>query len=210
MNLRNIIQTNNIKDDIYNGLTEKQFLYKISHNKSNKSIDDKININAFRKNKGVVKGFVSKRLNSAQPTQIKGLGLPTLNKKKTPKGVTIELEYDNSGNMKTTKLFTTNEDNLVEEIINGTNNYLIYNSGNNIGINNNKEQSRARSSIYRESDTEGSIFGNTFAKIKKKKIDKEPPIRYFENKPRIFDDKLLLQLQLDKRNQFLKLKQMME
>ena len=207
-----IIQTNNIKDDIYNGLTEKQFLYKISHNKSNKSIDDKININAFRKNKGVVKGFVSKRLNSAQPIQFKGLGLPTLNKKKTPKGVTIELEYDNSGNMKTTKLFTTNEDNLVEEIINGTNNYLIYNSGNNIGIdkNNNKTQSRARSSIYRESDTEGSIFGNTFTKIKKKNINIEPPIRYFENKPRIFDDKLLLQLQLDKRNQFLKLKQLME
>ncbi len=84
-----IIQTNNIHDDIYNGLTEKQFLYKISHNKSNKSINDKISINAFRKNKGFVKGFVSKRLNSAHPLQ--NLGFPSLNKKtRGSQGVTIE------------------------------------------------------------------------------------------------------------------------
>ena len=33
-----IINTNNIHDNIYNGLTVRQFLYKISHNKSNKNI----------------------------------------------------------------------------------------------------------------------------------------------------------------------------
>ena len=206
-----IIQTNNIHDDIYNGLTEKQFLYKISHNKSNKSIDDKININAFRRNKGFVKGFVSRRLNSSRPIPKMGLGIPSLNTKKEPKGVTIELEYDNKGNMKTKKLFTTNENNYVEEIINGTNNYLIYNGGNNIGVGTNKSktQSRAKSS-YRESESDDTIFGNPFKKVKTKNKDIEPPLKVFENKPRIFDDKLLLQLQLDKKNQFLRLKQIME
>ena len=37
-----IIQTNNEKDNLYNGLTERQFLYKISHNKSNKNINEKV------------------------------------------------------------------------------------------------------------------------------------------------------------------------
>ena len=207
-----IIQTNNIHDDMYNGLTEKQFLYKISHNKSNKSINDKISINAFRKNKGFVKGFVSKRLNSAHPLQ--NLGLPSLNKKTSgPQGVTIELEYDDIGNMKTKKMFTTNEHNYKEEIINGNNNYLIYNGVNTIDTsknnNINKNQSRAKSSSYRESETLDLIFGNPFKK-NNNNDNVGPTIRHFQNKPRIFDDKLLLQFQLDKKNQFLKLKQIME
>ncbi len=208
-----IIQTNNIHDDVYNGLTEKQFLYKISHNKSNKNINEKININAFRKNKGFVKGFVSKRLNSAQPSQ--NLGLPSLNKKMSgPHGITIELEYDNIGNMKTKKMFTTNEHNYQEEIINGyNNNYLIYNGGNNFNThsNKNRNQNRAKSSNFREYENEDLIFGNPFRKNKNNNNDDlSPPIRVFESKPRIFDDKLLLQFQLDKKNQFLKLKNIME
>ena len=213
-NKNEIIQTNNIHDDVYNGLTEKQFLYKISHNKLNKNIDEKININAFRKNKGFVKGFVSKRLKSALPSQ-PNLASLTLNKKVSgPKGVTIELEYDNTGNMRTKKLFTTSGNNLLEEIINGKNNYLIYNGGNKSSDSNKiKFQSRAKSSSNRDSETENSIFGKPFKNIEKnnkKKENLEPPIKYFENKPRIFDDKLLLQFQLDKKNNFLKLKQIME
>ena len=213
-NKNEIIQTNNIHDDVYNGLTEKQFLYKISHNKLNKNIEEKININAFRKNKGFVKGFVSKRLKSALPSQ-PNLASLTLNKKVSgPKGVTIELEYDNTGNMRTKKLFTTSGNNLLEEIINGKNNYLIYNGGNKSSDSNKiKFQSRAKSSSNKDSETENSIFGKPFKNIEKnnkKKENLEPPIKYFENKPRIFDDKLLLQFQLDKKNNFLKLKQIME
>ena len=212
-NKNEIIQTNNIHDDVYNGLTEKQFLYKISHNKSNKNIEEKVNINAFRKNKGFVKGFVSKRLKSARPAP--NLETLTLNKKVSgPKGVTIELEYDNTGNMRTKKLFTTSGNNLLEEIINGKNNYLIYNGGNkSIDSSKNKFQSRAKSSTNRDSESENSIFGKPFKNIEKsnkKKDDLSPPIKYFENRTRIFDDKLLLQFQLDKRNNFLKLKQIME
>jgi hypothetical protein len=207
-----IIQTNNIHDDVYNGLTEKQFLYKISHNKSNKSINEKININAFRKNKGFVKGFVSKRLKSAHPIQT--LGLPSLNKKTTgPQGITIELEYDDIGNMKTKKMYTTNEHNYQEEILNGySNNFLIYNGGNNIDTHSNKNrtQTRARSSSYKESETEDFIFGNPFKKNKNNNDNLSPPLRVFESKPRIFDDKLLLQFKLDKKNQFLRLKNIME
>ena len=206
-NKNEVIQTNNIHDDVYNGLTEKQFLYKISHNKMNKNIEEKININAFRKNKGVVKGFISKRLNSARPLQI--LSPLTLNMKKEPKDVTIELEYDNFGNMQTKNIITTYNNNLKEDLINRKNNYLIYN-----GLNNNISKNRNKSSSYRDSnETEDGIFGSpfrNFEKNKNKKKNIEPPIREFQNKPRIFDDKLLLQFQLDKKNKFLKLKKLME
>ena len=205
------IQSNNNLYDIYDGLTEKQFLYKISHNKSNKNIDEKININAFRKNKGVVKGFVSKRLQSARPLQ--NFDYLTFNKKKSePKDITIELEYDNNGNLKTKKIFSTNANNLKEEIINGTNNYLIYNLGNNLDTDQTSNKRRTKSSGYRETETEDTIFGNPFKKGEEinKKNALYPPLRYFENKPRIFDDKLLLQFQLDKKNHFLQLKKLME
>ena len=83
-------------------------------------------------------------------------------------------------------------------------------------MNNNisKNRNRNKSSIYRESsETEDEIFGiafRNFGKNKNKKKIIEPPIREFQNKPRIFDDKLLLQFQLDKKNNFLKLKKLME
>ena len=204
-NRNQVIETNNIYD-IYNGLTEKQFLYKISHNKSNKSIDEKVNVNAFRKNKGFVKGYVSKRVNSARPPQ--NFGLLTLNTKKEPKDVTIELEYDNFGNVQAKNIITTYDNNLKEDLLNGNNNYLIYNGFNNISKNRNK------SSSFRDiSETEDGIFGNAFKnfeKNKNKKRNAEPPLRVFQNKPRIFDDKLMLQFQLDKKNNFLRLKQLME
>ena len=197
-----IIQTNNIHDE-YNGLTEKQFLYKISHNQSNKSIDEKIKMNAFRKNKGFVKGYVNKRVSSARP--LVNLGMPILNKKvKGPEGVTIELEYDEVGNMKTKKIFATNQNNK-EDILSGNNNYLVYN-----GLNNTENKSNIPSrskSAYKENEIRNNIFGNTFKNIKN---INEPSLKYFENKPRIFDDTLLLQFQLDKKNQFLRLKQIME
>ena len=173
----------------------------------NKNIEEKININAFRKNKGFIKGFISKRLNSALPLQI--LGPLTLNLKKEPKDVTIELEYDNFGNMQTKNIITTYKNNLKEDLINRKNNYLIYN-----GLNNNISKNRNKSSSYRDSnETEDGIFGIPFRNFKKNKNKKkniEPPIREFQNKPRIFDDKLLLQFQLDKKNNFLKLKKLME
>lgn len=205
-----IIQSSNNLYDIYDGLTEKQFLYKISHNRTNKNIDEKISINAFRKNKGIVKGFVSKRLQSARPIQ--KFDMVTFNKKKSePKDITIELEYDNSGNLKTKKIYSTNVNNLKEEIINGNNNYLIYNLENNLDTDQTSNKRRANSSGYRETKTEDLIFGNPFKNFgSNKKNNLYPPLKYFQNKPRIFDDKLLLQFQLDKKNQFLKLKKMIE
>ncbi len=116
--------------------------------------------------------------------------------------------------MKTKKMFTTNEHNYKEEIINGYNNYLIYNGVNTIDTsknnNINKSQSRAKSSSYRESETLDLIFGNPFKKKNNNNDNVGPTIKNFQNKPRIFDDKLLLQFQLDKKNKFLKLKQIME
>jgi hypothetical protein len=198
-----IIESDNIHDD-YNGLTEKQFLYKISHNKSNKNINEKIYFNTFRKNKGFVKGFVSRRLKSAKP--IMNLGLPTLNKRNVgPKGVTIELEFDEIGNMKTKKMYTIDDKNSKEEIIDGTkNNFLIYNTKS-IETNRTKSQSKTKPSNYKENESEDPIFGNPFKNINNNQ--NEPTVKKFQNKPRIFDDKILLQFQLDKRNEFLKLKQ---
>jgi hypothetical protein len=198
-----IIESDNIHDD-YNGLTEKQFLYKISHNKSNKNINEKIYFNTFRKNKGFVKGFVSRRLKSAKP--MVNLGLPTLNKRNVgPKGVTIELEFDEIGNMKTKKMYTIDDKNSKEEIIDGTkNNFLIYNTKS-IETNRSKSQSKTKFSTYKENEYEDPIFGNPFKNINNNQ--KEPQLKEFQNKPRIFDDKILLQFQLDKRNEFFKLKQ---
>jgi hypothetical protein len=198
-----IIESGNIHDD-YNGLTEKQFLYKISHNKSNKSINEKICFNTFRKNKGFVKGFVCRRLKSAKP--VMNLGLPTLNKRNYgPKGVTIELEFDEIGNMKTKKMYTIDDKNSKEEIIDGTkNNFLIYNTKS-IETNRTKSQSKTKPSNYKENESEDPIFGNPFKNINNNQ--NEPTVKKFQNKPRIFDDKILLQFQLDKRNEFFKLKQ---
>ena len=197
-----IIQTNNIYDE-YNGLTEKQFLYKISHNKSNKSIDEKIKVNAFRRNKGFVRGYVNKRFHSARP--MPNLGLPSLNKKSNgPEGVTIELEYDEIGNMKAKKIIATHQ-NYREDILSGNNNYLVYNREKNIENRSNME-SRSKSG-YKETEIGNNIFGNSFKDLKNKS---QPPLKYFETKPRFFDDKLLLQFQLDKKNKFLRLKQKME
>ena len=198
-----IIESENIHDD-YNGLTEKQFLYKISHNKSNKNINEKICFNTFRKNKGFVKGFVCRRLKSAKP--VMNLGLPTLNKRNYgPKGVTIELEFDEIGNMKTKKMYTIDDKNSKEEIIDGTkNNFLIYNTKS-IETNKSKSQSKTKFSTYKENEYEDPIFGNPFKNINNNQ--KEPQLKEFQNKPRIFDDKILLQFQLDKRNEFFKLKQ---
>ena len=197
-----IIQSDNVHDDIYNGLTEKQFLYKISHNSLNKNIDEKMNINDFRKNKGFVKGFVNKRLRTPRPKIV-----PTLDKKiYGPKGVTIELEFDESGKMKTKNMYATCDDNFKAEIINGkNNNFLIYKS-NSIHINRSKNQSRTKSTSHFGNESEDAIFGNPFKNLNNYR--NQPPIRIFQNKPRFFDDKLLLQLQLDKRNKFFKLKKM--
>ena len=198
-----IIQTDNIHDDVYNGLTERQFLYKISHNNKNKNIDEKININSFRKNKGFVKGFVNKRLRTARPSK----NVPTLDKKVYgPKGVTIELEFDETGRMKTKKMFTTKGTRINEEIISGNNNnFLIYNT-NSIDTSKSKNQSKAKSESHFESESEDAIFGNPFKNLKKN--IKHPPLKVFQNKPRFFDDKIMLQLQLEKKNQFSKLKQL--
>ena len=196
-----IIQSDNTHDDIYNGLTEKQFLYKISHNNLNKNIFEKMNINDFRKNKGFVKGFVNKRLRTPRPRNI-----PTLNKKiYGPKGVTIELEFDEAGKMKTKNMYATSGDNYKAEIINGkNNNFLIY-KANEIDLNKSKNQSKTKSTSRLVNESEDAIFGNPFKNMNN--FESQPPIKIFQNRPRIFDDKLILQLQLEKKNQFMKLKQ---
>ena len=150
-----------------------------------------------------MKGFVNKRLRTARPSK----NVPTLDKKVYgPKGVTIELEFDETGRMKTKKMFTTKGTRINEEIISGNNNnFLIYNT-NSIDTSKSKNQSKAKSESHFESESEDAIFGNPFKNLKKN--IKHPPLKVFQNKPRFFDDKIMLQLQLEKKNQFSKLKQL--
>ena len=196
-----IIQSNNIYDDEFNGLTEAQFLYKISHNKMNKHIDDNIKTNSFRYNDGLIRGFSSRRIKSAKPNlyinnqQQQNLGT---------NDVIIELELDQRGNMSTKRMYTTSHNNKKQEIKAGikNNNYYVYDFGKSKSNKDLNEDLKKGKVCYTERNKN---FNDNF----NQEIKKEPEIRVFQNKPRFFDDKLLLQLQLDKKNKFLKLKQMM-
>jgi hypothetical protein len=211
-----IIKSNNIKDNIYNGLTERQFLYKISHNKSNKNIQEKIQLNSFIKNKGISK------LSDIQRLKLKSA---SRGKKDKPnllslldngdKNVNINLELNDNGLVLMNKMVSTSTNNFNQEtLFDKHNQYLIYKGGfnsDNSTSSYNKSKSIISTLYENQKNKDDKIFGDPFKNIdiNNNKKNEEPPVKFFQNKPRIFDDKLLLNYQFVKKNQFLKLKEIM-
>ena len=208
-----IIPSDNIHDNLYAGLTERQFLYKISHNKSNKNIKEKIKLNSFIKNKGVVKLTDIRRLKSAFLKKKKKPDLLYQNEK-GPKNINIELLINKLGELEMNQIISTNINNAKREILfDKQNQYLVYNSGVNTDISSSSDYKK-NSSKYSEligtnKNKEDKIFGDPFKNLKQNDRNKEPKIRKFQNKPRIFNDKLMVNYQFVKKSQFNKLKEIM-
>ena len=207
-----IIPATNNGDNLYAGLTERQFLYKISHNKSNKNINEKIKINSFIKNKGVVKLTDIRRLKSAAfGNKFK----PNLfgQNEHGPKNINIELEINDFGGLEMNQIISTNINNAKQEkLYDKQNQFLVYNAGintDNSSSSNYKNISKLSSVSKTQKNIEDKIFGDPFKNIKTNNKVEEPPIKFFQNKPRIYHDKLLVNYHLLKKNQFLKLQKIM-
>jgi hypothetical protein len=207
-----IIPSTNVHDNLYAGLTERQFLYKISHNKSNKNINEKIKTNSFIKNKGVVKLTDIRRLKTA------ALGKkykPNLFGQNVngPNDINIELEINDLGGLEMNQIMSTDIVNAKQEkLYDKHNQFLVYNSGMNTEISsssNYKNISKFSSFTESQKNKVDKIFGDPFKNLKTNNKNEEPPIKTFQNKPRIFDDKLMVNYHLLKKNQFMKLKQIM-
>ena len=208
-----IINTNNIHDNIYNGLTVRQFLYKISHNKSNKNIQEKIKINSFIKNKGVSKLSDIYRLKSANHTNFRP-NLLNLMEKNGPKNINIQLEINDSGGLEMNKIISTNITNSKQETLYDKHNqYLVYNAACNTDISSTSNYSRNNSKnttkVENKKIMTDKIFGDPFKNWEKKNKIKLAPNNLFQTKPRILDDKLLVIYQLFKKHQFSELKKIM-
>ena len=90
------------------------------------------------------------------------------------------------------------------------NQFLVYNVACNTDISSSSNNKNI--SIFtdeNQKNKEDKIFGDPFKNIKTNYKNEEPPIMVFQNKPRIFDDKLMVHYQLLKKNQFSKLKKIM-
>ena len=208
-----IINTNNIHDNIYNGLTVRQFLYKISHNKSNKNIQEKIKINSFIKNKGVSKLSDIYRLKSANHTNFRP-NLLNLMEKNGPKNINIQLEINDSGGLEMNKIISTNITNSKQETLYDKHNqYLVYNEACNTDISSTSNYSRNNSKnttkVENKKIMTDKIFGDPFKNWEKKNKIKLAPNNLFQTKPRILDDKLMVNYQLFKKHQFSELKKIM-
>ena len=208
-----IINTNNIHDNIYNGLTVRQFLYKISHNKSNKNIQEKIKINSFIKNKGVSKLSDIYRLKSANHTNFRP-NLLNLMEKNGPKNINIQLEINDSGDLEMNKIISTNITNSKQETLYDKHNqYLVYNAACNTDISSTSNYSRNNSKnttkVENKKIMTDKIFGDPFKNWEKKNKIKLTPNNLFQTKPRILDDKLMVNYQLFKKHQFSELKKIM-
>ena len=208
-----IINTNNIHDNIYNGLTVRQFLYKISHNKSNKNIQEKIKINSFIKNKGVSKLSDIYRLKSANHTNFRP-NLLNLMEKNGPKNINIQLEINDSGGLEMNKIISTNITNSKQETLYDKHNqYLVYNAACNTDISSTSNYSRNNSKnttkVENKKIMTDKIFGDPFKNWEKKNKIKLAPNNLFQTKPRILDDKLMVNYQLFKKHQFSELKKIM-
>ena len=209
-----IINTNNIHDNIYNGLTVRQFLYKISHNKSNKNIQEKIKVNSFIKNKGVSKLSDIYRLKSAEHSTNLRPNLLNLMSKNGPKNIDIQLEINDAGDLEMNKIISTNITNAKQETLYDKHNqYLIYNAACNTDISSTSNYSRNNSKnttrVENKKIMTDKIFGDPFKNMEKKNKIKPEPVNLFQTKPRILDDKLLVNYQLFKKHQFLELKKIM-
>ena len=208
-----IINTNNIHDNIYNGLTVRQFLYKISHNKSNKNIQEKIKINSFIKNKGVSKLSNIYRLKSANHTNFRP-NLLNSTEKNGPKNINIQLEINDSGGLEMNKIISTNITNSKQETLYDKHNqYLVYNAACNTDISSTSNYSRNNSKnttkVENKKIMTDKIFGDPFKNWEKKNKIKLTPNNLFQTKPRILDDKLMVNYQLFKKHQFSELKKIM-
>ena len=208
-----IINTNNIHDNIYNGLTVRQFLYKISHNKSNKNIQEKIKVNSFIKNKGVSKLSDIYRLKSANHTNFRP-NLLNLMEKNGPKNINIQLEINDSGDLEMNKIISTNITNSKQETLYDKHNqYLVYNAACNTDISSTSNYSRNNSKnttkVENKKIMTDKIFGDPFKNWEKKNKIKLAPNNLFQTKPRILDDKLMVNYQLFKKHQFSELKKIM-
>ena len=208
-----IINTNNIHDNIYNGLTVRQFLYKISHNKSNKNIQEKIKINSFIKNKGVSKLSDIYRLKSANHTNFRP-NLLNLMEKNGPKNINIQLEINDSGGLEMNKIISTNITNSKQETLYDKHNqYLVYNAACNTDISSTSNYSRNNSKnttkVENKKIMTDKIFGDPFKNWEKKNKIKLTSNNLFQTKPRILDDKLMVNYQLFKKHQFSELKKIM-
>ena len=208
-----IINTNNIHDNIYNGLTVRQFLYKISHNKSNKNIQEKIKINSFIKNKGVSKLSDIYRLKSANHSNFRP-NLLNLMEKNGPKNINIQLEINDSGGLEMNKIISTNITNSKQETLYDKHNqYLVYNAACNTDISSTSNYSRNNSKnttkVENKKIMTDKIFGDPFKNWEKKNKIKLAPNNLFQTKPRILDDKLMVNYQLFKKHQFSELKKIM-
>ena len=208
-----IINTNNIHDNIYNGLTVRQFLYKISHNKSNKNIQEKIKINSFIKNKGVSKLSDIYRLKSANHTNFRP-NLLNLMEKNGPKNINIQLEINDSGGLEMNEIISTNITNSKQETLYDKHNqYLVYNAACNTDISSTSNYSRNNSKnttkVENKKIMTDKIFGDPFKNWEKKNKIKLAPNNLFQTKPRILDDKLMVNYQLFKKHQFSELKKIM-
>ena len=99
-----------------------------------------------------------------------------------------------------------------EKLFDKRNQFLVYNSGVNTDISsssNYKNISKLSSFAESQKNKVDKIFGDPFKNLKTNNKNEEPPIKRFQNKPRIFDDKLMVNYHLLKKNQFMKLKQIM-
>ena len=205
-----IIPADNNKDNIYAGLTERQFLYKISHNKSNKNIKEKININNFIKNKAIMKLSDIQRLKTTTLGKKYKQGLLNQNEK-GPKNINIDLQINDLGGLEVNQIISTNIANTqMETLFDKQNQFLVYNVACNTDISSSSNNKNI--SIFtdeNQKNKEDKIFGDPFKNIKTNYKNEEPPITVFQNKPRIFDDKLMVHYQLLKKNQFSKLKKIM-
>ena len=111
------------------------------------------------------------------------------------------------------QIISTNISNTKQEILfDKQNQYLVYNSGVNTDISSASEYKKSRPQFSGFVETNANkidkIFGDPFKNLKKNK-NEEPKIGIFQNKPRIFNDKLMVNYQLVKKNQFNKLKNIM-
>ena len=111
-----------------------ELLYKISHNKLDKNIQEKINVNSFIKNKGVVKLTDIRRLKSALWKSKKRPNLLN-HDEKGPKNINIDLKINNLGELEMNQIISTNISNTKQEILfDKQNQYLVYNSATNTDI----------------------------------------------------------------------------
>ena len=128
----------------YDGLTESQFLYKISH----KNLTVNTSINSLSKNKGLKKGFINRQIkrdgvnNQNEIKNLKDIGIQVTNYSKSEKknlsnynmkeSLNISINYNDKSNSNEKKdlILNTSFKNNLKTINSGTNNKQLIIGGN--------------------------------------------------------------------------------